>query len=192
MDRLKLLKAAYEAIQWDQLYELAPEATRQEVDELFQDLRRLLGPRPQEDLAEEVVGGTAVLRCDGASKGNPGPAGIGCVIETAEGREVAAWGRPIGRATNNVAEYRAAVAALRKALQLGVRKVRLRADSQLMVRQINGRYRVKSAGLKPLHAEVMELLGRFEDYDVAHVSRDENARADELADRAARRAAKEG
>ncbi len=186
MDRLKLLKAVYESIQWNRLYELVPEAQRDDVDLLFRELRRGLKPEPEEDLRPEVAGGEAVLRCDGASKGNPGPAGIGMVLETPDGREVMAWGESIGRATNNVAEYRALIAGLRQALELGARSVTVLSDSQLMVRQIQGSYRVKSAGLQPLHAEATALLKRFDDYTVRHVRREENARADSLADRHAR------
>ncbi len=181
MKKTELLKAIYQALQWDRLYEIAPEATRQEVDELFQDIRRLLGPSPEEDLASEVAGGEAVVRCDGASSGNPGPAGIGMVIQTPDGREVLAWGRYIGEATNNVAEYRAAVAGLRKALELEVRRVRLLTDSELLVRQISGEYRVKNAGLKPLHRELRETLAEFEEWEVEHVAREENRRVDRLA-----------
>lgn len=181
MDEHALLKAVYQSIQWDKLYELAPGAERQEVDELFQQLRRELRPSPEPDLADEVAGGEAVVRSDGASKGNPGPAGIGAVIQTADGREVVAWGKSIGRATNNVAEYRAAIEGLQRALELGVRRVRLLADSELLVRQVNGEYRVKSPGLQPLHTRVLELLNRFDDWTVSHAGRDENTRADALA-----------
>ncbi len=188
MDKLRLLKAVYEAIDWARLYENAPEAERRDVDELFRQLREGLGPQAEQALADQVRGGEAVLRCDGASKGNPGPAGAGMVIETADGREVLAWGEPVGRATNNVAEYRALLAGLQKALEIGVHRIEVRADSELLVRQINGDYRVKSAKLRPLHAQAMSLLERFGRWSVRHVPRQKNARADTLADEAARQA----
>jgi len=169
MDRLKLLKAVYESIQWERLYELLPEADRDEVDLLFRELRQGIEPEPEEDLVDEIAGRAALLHCDGASKGNPGPAGIGMVLETPDGREVLAWGRPIGETTNNVAEYQALIAGLQRALELGVRRISVLSDSQLMVRQIQGTYKVKSAGLQPLHAEAV--------------------RADALADRHAREGA---
>jgi ribonuclease HI len=186
MKPLELLRRVYESIEWDRLYELAPQASRREVDELFQTLRGLLGPEPDADAAAAVTGGAALVYCDGASRGNPGPAGIGMVIATPGGDEVLAWGESIGRATNNVAEYRAVIAGLEKALALRVRSVHLLTDSELLVRQLNGEYQVKSAGLKPLHAEVQELLARFGGARVGHIPRAENARADALASRHAR------
>jgi ribonuclease HI len=142
---------------------------------------------PQESLFGRS-GTRLVINVDGASRGNPGPAAIGVVIADASGREVLAWGEAIGRTTNNVAEYRAAIAGLEKALELGARSVELRADSELLVHQVNGRYRVKNAGLRPLHAKVTELLGRFESWSAAYVPREKNARADALATAAAKKA----
>ncbi len=190
MDKLKLLRAVYESIGWDELYRRVPEADREQVDELFRELTAMLAERPEppEELAARLAGGEAWLYCDGASKGNPGPAGIGMVLATLDGQEVLAWGAPLGRATNNVAEYRAAIAGLERALALGVRRVRLLSDSELLVRQISGRYKVKHPGLRPLHAEVIELLQQFESYEVAHVAREKNARADALAARYAKAA----
>ncbi len=186
MDKHRLLKAVYEAIQWERVYELAPEARREEVDELFREIREHLPPGPDEDQRNRVAGGSALLYCDGASRGNPGPAGVGMVIATPDGREVIAWGEPIGRTTNNVAEYRAAIRGLQEALKLGVRRIRVLSDSQLMVRQIQGTYKVKNAGLKPLHRRMKELLGRFEDWQVEYVRREHNRRADSLASQHAR------
>jgi len=188
VNKAELLKAVYGALDWARLYELAPQASRQEVDELFQELRRRLGPQPEGDAAAPVRGGKAVVCCDGASSGNPGPAAIGVVITDADGREVLAWGECIGRATNNVAEYRAAIAGLEKTLELGAKSVELRADSELLVKQLRGQYRVKNAGLKPLHARVRQLLGRFDAWSVAHVPREKNARADALAASALKKA----
>ncbi len=188
VDKSKLLKAIYEAIQWDRLYAILPQADRRQVDEFFQELRDSFGPQPQEDLAAEVAGGHAVLCCDGASSGNPGPAGIGVVLATEDGREVLAWGRPIGKATNNVAEYRAVTEGLTKALELGVEEIEVRTDSELLVKQVTGDYGVKSAGLQPLHAQVTGLLARFRDWRVRHVPRAQNRRADSLAVEAARSA----
>jgi ribonuclease HI len=187
-DRRELLQSIYRSIQWDRLYELRPEASREDVDELFRELREMLGPEPERDVAAEVAGAGAVLHTDGASLGNPGPAGIGMVLSTEDGREVLAWGQSIGRATNNVAEYRAAIAGLKKALALDVRRIRLLTDSELMVKQLNGEYQVKNAGLKPLHAELSELLDRFEAHEAKHVPRTQNRRADALASQHARAA----
>jgi len=181
--RLELLKAIYGAVDWQKLYETLPELTRQQADEFFQELRRLVGeaPEPAREAAAIVRGGEALLYCDGASRGNPGPAGTGMVLAAPDGREVLAWGESIGRATNNVAEYRAAIAGLRKALELGVRRIRLLSDSELLVRQLQGRYRVRHANLQPLHRQATELLGRFDGWEAVRVARDENRRADALA-----------
>ena len=86
---------------------------------------------------------------DGASQGNPGPAAIGAIIKDEQGRLITSMSQPIGRTTNNQAEYRAVIAALENAIRLGAKQVDMRSDSELVVRQINGRYRVKNATLKP-------------------------------------------
>ena len=125
-----------------------------------------------------------VLRTDGAARGNPGPSAAGVVIEDARGRALARKGVLLGRGTNNEAEYRALIAALEEAKGLGGREVEVRADSELVVMQVTGRYRVKAPNLKPLYAKVRELLASFERYDVRHVPREENAEADGLANAA--------
>ena len=131
-------------------------------------------------------GGDAfVLYCDGAARGNPGPAAIGAVLYDPVDREpIAEVSEAIGIATNNVAEYRALEAGLQKAGELGVRRLRVRLDSQLLVCQLNGEYRVKNAGLKPLYASVVRLIDGFEAVEVAHVRRESNTVADALANAA--------
>jgi len=126
----------------------------------------------------------AVANTDGASRGNPGPAAYGCVYSTADGVVLCGEGAAFGVATNNVAEYRGAIAALERLLRWKVDRVVLRLDSQLVVRQLNGSYRVKDAGLKPLHARAMELIARFSSVELQHVPRAENALADRLANQA--------
>lgn len=103
------------------------------------------------------------------------------VLRDQAGKTLREAGYFIGRATNNVAEYQALVRGLEAARELGATRVDLRADSELMVRQVEGRYKVKSADLKPLHARAMELLGEFEAWEAQHVRREKNTRADELA-----------
>src|SRR5690349_18987102 len=93
------------------------------------------------------------LEFDGGSRGNPGPAGIGAVVRASDGTPLVTLGRYIGRATNNVAEYKALITALQKAKELGAKKVVVRGDSELIVRQMNGQYKVKNADLKPLYEE---------------------------------------
>ena len=125
-----------------------------------------------------------IIYTDGAARGNPGPAAIGVIIEDERGRLVASISQRIGRTTNNQAEYRALIAALEKAVSLGAKQVDIKSDSELVVRQINGSYRVKKAALKPLYQQVKYLIGSLEDFTIAHVSREQNTEADALANRA--------
>jgi len=125
-----------------------------------------------------------ILYVDGSVEGNPGPGGIGVVIEAADGTPVEAWGEAIGHVTNNQAEYQALLAALRKARQLRAGAVTVRSDSQLLVRQFLGEYRVKDSKLKPLHAEARHLARSFQGFAIEHVRREANRAADRLANRA--------
>jgi len=124
------------------------------------------------------------IHTDGGSRGNPGPAAAGFVIEDAQGRVVAAKGLFLGESTNNIAEYTALVKALECCAEIGAEEVTAYSDSELMVKQINGQYKVKNARIKPLHERIMTLLGRFSAYDVRHVRRHQNAEADALVNRA--------
>ena len=128
-----------------------------------------------------------VINTDGASQGNPGPAAIGATIKDEQGKVIATISQSIGRTTNNQAEYRAIIAALEKAIGLGARQVDIRSDSELVVRQINGRYRVKKASLRPLYLRVGQLLSQLEGFTIAHVPREQNTEADSLASVALRR-----
>jgi ribonuclease HI len=124
-----------------------------------------------------------LISCDGGARGNPGPAGIGAVISDATTRpptRLLTISERIGVATNNVAEYQALVRGLEAAAALGARRVRVRADSQLLIRQLEGQYRVKSAGLRPLFERVRELLAPYDDVVLEHVPREENVEADAL------------
>jgi ribonuclease HI len=123
----------------------------------------------------------AVLWSDGAARGNPGPAGIGIMLKTKDGRILAAEGRFVGRTTNNVAEYKALLLGLERALERGVRRLEVRADSELLIKQLKGQYRVKSEGLKPLYTEARALIQRFESVKLEHVRRELNVEADRLA-----------
>lgn len=125
-----------------------------------------------------------IAYADGASRGNPGPAAIGIVLLDEEGRELHRSARRLGRATNNQAEYRAAVAALEAALGLGASEVELRMDSELVVRQLRGRYKVRNPRLIPLYKRVLDLRSRFAAFAIRYVSRAENRLADALANQA--------
>jgi ribonuclease HI len=124
------------------------------------------------------------INADGASRGNPGPAAIGATIKDEQGGMIARISRSIGRATNNQAEYRAVIAALREAVRLGAREVDIRLDSELVVRQLSGRYRVKNATLKALYQEAKGLLELLETVTIRHVPREQNREADRLANMA--------
>jgi len=125
-----------------------------------------------------------VARIDGGSRGNPGPAAFGAVMETAEGKVIDALSGYLGRATNNVAEYRGLLAALDYATSRHYTRLRVLSDSQLLVRQILGQYKVKNPGLKPLHESARRLIAGLESFTIRHVYREENREADRLANQA--------
>jgi ribonuclease HI len=130
-----------------------------------------------------------LIYTDGAARGNPGPAGAGAILRDATTREtLAEIAQYLGVRTNNYAEWTAVELALEEALRLGATHVDLRLDSELVARQISGRYRVKHADLKPIHARVMDLLARFAGYTVGHVPRELNKEADRLSNVAVDRA----
>ena len=127
---------------------------------------------------------TLTLQFDGGSRGNPGPAGIGVVVAAADGTPLVTLGRFIGRATNNVAEYRALITALQEAKKLGATKVVVRGDSELVIKQMRGEYRVKNPDMKVLYDEAQAILRTFASAQITHNLRDKNELADALANRA--------
>ncbi|HVA37797.1 MAG TPA: ribonuclease HI family protein [Candidatus Dormibacteraeota bacterium] len=152
---------------------------RQVVAEVFPYSRAM-----HSDAATSTTPRTAIIHADGGSRGNPGPAAIGAVVAETDGRVVQEVSAYIGRATNNVAEYRALIEGLRAALELHFEAVRVRMDSELIVRQLLGEYRVKNEGLRPLYEEARRLLARFASVDLQHVPRSLNREADALVNRA--------
>lgn len=128
-----------------------------------------------------------VLHTDGASLGNPGPAGAGVVIETATGEVVAELHEHLGRATSNAAEYEAVRIGLSKAIELGARRVNVWLDSELVARQLSGRYKVRHPKLLEAYLEVARLIGRLDDVSFHAIPREQNTRADRLAQMGARR-----
>jgi ribonuclease HI len=120
------------------------------------------------------------VNVDGGSRGNPGPAAIAAVATDPEGAVLTERSEVIGRATNNEAEYRAVLLGVEVARQLGADELDLIGDSQLIVRQVQGSYRVKQEHLKPLRDQVMRALQGFDSWSIRHVKRGENERADEL------------
>jgi probable phosphoglycerate mutase len=128
--------------------------------------------------------GTWVVYTDGASRGNPGPSAIGAVIIDPSGAVRHEISEAIGVTTNNVAEYRALIGGLEAALALGARRVEVRMDSELIVRQAIGRYRVRNPGLIPYHNRVLALRSQFDELVFRHVPRAQNRRADALCNQA--------
>jgi ribonuclease HI len=125
--------------------------------------------------------GVHVANVDGASRGNPGPASYAVVIRDASGQVVLELGKQIGRTTNNVAEYYALLAALDYSTNQGIKALRIRSDSELLVRQMQGRYKVKSPDLKPLFERASKLARQLEYFVIEHVPRERNRDADALA-----------
>lgn len=122
-----------------------------------------------------------IIHTDGASRGNPGEAGIGVTISTTDGQKIAEISEYLGITTNNIAEYKALIRGLEEALLSGATEVEVYTDSELMARQINGQYKVKNEGLLPLYGEAKKLLGQFGSAKVTHVRRELNKAADKLA-----------
>jgi ribonuclease HI len=127
------------------------------------------------------------LFTDGASKGNPGPAGAGWVLINDQNSDSVKEGKYLGQATNNEAEYQALILGLQRALSRGVQEIRIHMDSELLVRQLNGHYRVKNPRLGLLFHQVQDLLLKFPKYDIIHIPRKQNGEADRMANEAIRK-----
>ncbi len=125
-----------------------------------------------------------VVHFDGGARGNPGPAAIAAVVSSPAGEVIDERSLPIGEATNNVAEYRALLLAIERARELGAESLELVGDSELIVRQVRGEYKVKDAGLRPLHAAATQALEGFERWSIRNVPRADNAAADALVNEA--------
>jgi ribonuclease HI len=125
-----------------------------------------------------------VVNVDGGSRGNPGPAAIAAVVTSPEGEVVAERRETIGYATNNVAEYRALLLGIELAREHGATELELVGDSELVVRQVRGLYRVKDPALRELHTEVEAALGALETWSIRHVRREQNEAADRLVNEA--------
>lgn len=136
------------------------------------------------DTGAASAGGWFTAHCDGGSRGNPGPAGYGAVIEDPEGQVVARLSEFLGRQTNNCAEYKGLLAVLAWALANGVRRLRVVSDSELMVRQMKGIYKVRHPELRKLYEEAQALVRRLEYFEIRHALREHNQIADRLANEA--------
>lgn len=122
---------------------------------------------------------TGKLYCDGASRGNPGDAGIGFIL-IFNGKKIE-MSEYIGKTTNNVAEYTALIKGLEEAIKVGIKEIKIFLDSELIVRQLNGVYNVKNKNLILLYFNVKELLSKFKKYEIFHINREQNTFADKLA-----------
>ncbi len=138
----------------------------------------------QDGWAGKIKGQTLSLFTDGASRGNPGNAGTGISIVDEQGDEIYSGGEYLGQCTNNEAEYRALLHGLASVRHFGCGDLAVYLDSELIVRQVLGQYKVKNANLKPLYLEVMQKLAEFTSYSIAHIRREKNSRADHLANQA--------
>ena len=134
----------------------------------------------EESHATPPPGGVHVANIDGASRGNPGPAAYAVILRAPDGTKLCEFAKTIGRATSNIAEYYGLVAALDYAVGHSIRALRVRSDSELLVRQMQGRYRVKNAALKPLHERAQKLARALDYFVIEHVMREQNRDADEL------------
>lgn len=141
----------------------------------------LFGSAPKETGAEN---GWITAYCDGGSRGNPGPSGFGVFIQDAGGKAVAELGEFLGKRTNNYAEYSGLLAALDFALEKGHSRLRVVSDSELMVKQIKGQYKVNSPELRPLYDEAKRRIARLDQFRIEHVLRGKNQQADRLANEA--------
>lgn len=126
---------------------------------------------------DEVI----TLQFDGGSRGNPGPAAAGIVLRAEDGTPLVTLGRFIGQATNNVAEYKGLILAMEEALKLGAKKVVIRGDSQLVIKQMRGEYRVKHPDMRILYDKAQELIRKFDHAKIEHNYRENNELADKLA-----------
>ena len=125
-----------------------------------------------------------VVNVDGGARGNPGPAAIAAVVQDPDGEVLEGRGEHIGRATNNVAEYKALLLGIERAAALGAKDLELVGDSELIVKQVKGEYKVKEATMRELHAEVKRALSGFDSWSIRHVRREYNKEADRLVNEA--------
>jgi ribonuclease HI len=137
--------------------------------------------RAESSTPPNAQAGEAVLWTDGAARGNPGPAGIGAILKSPSGEVLYTGSEFLGHTTNNVAEYKAVLLGLAGALAQGVERIEVRADSELLIKQLKGEYRVKSPGLRPLFEEARRLISRFRSVKLTHIRRELNGEADRLA-----------
>ncbi len=170
----ELLRLIYKHLDTSRLLKENPSVSKPDLDSLFQRLS-------QHIKSQTTPGDRFVIHVDGASRGNPGPGGLGVVVLDGEGQTVEEIAEPISHCTNNEAEYHALIRGIECAEKLGARDLVIKSDSELLVKQLSGVYRVKSRNLLPLCRKAMDLLRSFARWKAVHVPREENVRADMLA-----------
>lgn len=191
MKKSEILERLSSHLDVDRLLAEHPRLGRNGLSVLLAESAAALGPVdiphaavPPPPRKKHATGRTLILHTDGASRGNPGEAGIGALIEDGDGQVVGKVARYMGTATNNQAEYSALIEGLKAAIELGADRVEIYADSELVVKQINGLYRVKNPDLQERHAEARALLSKFGGHLVKYIPREKNKEADALANEA--------
>jgi len=196
----ELLALIHKSIDIETLKEQDKAVTKKRVDKLFQDLKGHV-KKDDPDISEEEITGASdikkdadliVVNVDGASKGNPGESGIGVAIFDKDLNLINEACDYLGVATNNVAEYKALILGIKLSTKYNAKRVLFKADSELMVKQIKGEYRVKNAQLKLLFTEAQGLLKKLPNWKIMHVPREENKEADLLANKGVEMSIKSG
>ena len=187
----ELLVLIHKSIDIEKLKEQEKAITKKRVDKLFQELKDHV---KKDDLAisEKEIAGTSsikkevdliVVNVDGASRGNPGESGIGVAVFDKDSNLINEACDYLGVATNNIAEYKALILGVKLSIKYNAKKILFKSDSELMVKQIKGEYKVKNAQLKLLYTEVQSLLKKLPNWKIMHVPREENKEADLLANK---------
>ena len=196
----ELLALIHKSIDIETLKEQDTAVTKKRVDKLFQDLKGHV-KKDDPDISKEEIAGASdikkdadliVVNVDGASKGNPGESGIGVAIFDKDLNLINEACDYLGVATNNVAEYKALILGIKLSTKYNAKRVLFKADSELMVKQIKGEYRVKNAQLKLLFTEAQGLLKKLPNWKIIHVPREENKEADLLANKGVEMSIKSG
>jgi ribonuclease HI len=175
----KLLVTMTEDRMLSEIAKKIPGSNSAKIKELLLFAASIVEPDPSERGTEYL------LYVDGASIGNPGPSGIGVVIKDEKGRTIEEISEHIGVATNNVAEYQALTSGLEAIKKMGVEKIKILTDSELMAKQVDGSWRVKDKKLKELNKKASKILDSFSSYEIIHINREKNREADRLAKRGA-------
>lgn len=181
MKKRDILRYLAETLSFAKALERFPSLTNEKLKSLLLDASELFEEIPPK---ERPTSEKLTFYIDGASRGNPGKAAIGVVIMDGGGHVIDELKRYIGETTNNMAEYQALIEALTEGKRLGCRVIRVFSDSELLVRQINGVYKVRDEKLIDLYKEAKRLISGFEEFKIDHITRDKNSRADSLANQA--------